>query len=54
MKNKEMLMVYIFMELAITVGMLFQHNYYAATGWGFLMLTNIDTLIKKRKKDKNE
>lgn len=52
-KNKNMLMVYIAMETAITIMTIIQGNYIAATGWGFLMLTNVGILIETLEKEKN-
>ncbi len=43
--KKERLIFHIAMEVFITVSMLCEGNYWAASGWGFLMFTNIGTLL---------
>ena len=53
-RNKTISIVFIIMEALITIGMIVQKNYYAATGWVFLMFTNIDILIENEKKSENK
>ena len=48
MKNSKLTPLFIAMELLITIGLLVQGNYLGATGWGFLMLTNINKLIEDK------
>jgi hypothetical protein len=52
MVNKERLILYIVMEAIITGAMLYELNYWAASGWGFLMLTNIHLLLEQINIDK--
>lgn len=39
--SKERLPFLMVIELLITIGMIIDHNLYAALGWGFLLITNI-------------
>ena len=54
MKNSKNLIFFVVMELVITIGLIAQANYLGATGWGFLMLTNIDKLIQKKEDGNTE
>jgi hypothetical protein len=51
-RSKIGLIVSISLEAIITALATIHGNYIAATGWGFLMLTNIGLLLDVIKKDK--
>lgn len=49
MRDVKSLPFFIAIEGLITIFLVIEGNYIGATGWGFLMLTNIDILIKNKK-----
>jgi len=53
-RSKYTLILYIILELLITVGCLVNKNYIAAVGWGFLMLTNAGLLQEQIDKEEKK
>lgn len=51
MEKKHRLIFNIIIETLVTIGMLIEGNYWAASGWGFLMLTNVGTLLEDMSKE---
>jgi hypothetical protein len=48
MRNRKLLPFFIAIEGFITGAMIVDHNWYAAMGWGILMLTNLGILNEKK------
>lgn len=46
MNKKTRLIFQIILESILTLGMLFDTNYWAASGWGFLALRSITSLME--------
>ena len=54
MATKTRLILSILFEFIITLGMLYYKNYWAASGWGLFMLSNISLLLDQILKEKKE
>ena len=51
MTDKRFLLPFILIEGLVAATMIYEHNYWAATGWGLYMLSNISLLLRANEKE---